>query len=243
MDPHSNNQCLTEHMILMKTRANSLTDVKQLNMWGFNLRDVSICTQMPNAELVVLSVNNISELAPFANCRRLKELHLRRNAISDFAQLRSLANLHSLRTLSLSENPIADDPDYRRKVIKILPQIDVLDGVAVADNERCSRPQPEPKYAPTESKYAPTEPKYSPPESKYMPPPASEIIGQFMTVEKVPEFTHNEKTALAVPEFKYSAKTGDDEHQKALLSAVLALLPELSTSSISVVLASIIQRR
>ena len=236
MDPHSNNQCLTEHMILMKTRANSLTDVKQLNMWGFNLRDVSICTQMPNAELVVLSVNHISELTPFSNCRKLKELHLRRNAISDFAQLRSLANLHSLRTLSLSENPIADDPDYRRKVIKILPQLDVLDGVAVAENERCSRPPPEPRYA---------------------PPPAAEIIAEFTTGEPkhqkalaVPDLKYSARMdeerhqrAVAVPDLKYSAKTGDDEHQKALLSAVLALLPELSTSSISVVLASILQRR
>ena len=182
-------------MILMKTRANSLRDVKQLNMWGFNLRDVSICSQMPNIEVMALSVNNISSLAPFQNCKKLKELHLRRNAISDFNQLQYLQNLPSLRTLALSENPIAGDVDYRAKVLKILPQLEILDSVAVADYERSHIP-----------------------------------------VRKPP--VHEPRS---VPHVERKEIVGEDEHQKALLSAVLALLPELSMSSISVVLSSIME--
>lgn len=39
-----------------------LSDVKSLNCWGQDLADVSILSQMPNVEVLSLSVNQISTL-------------------------------------------------------------------------------------------------------------------------------------------------------------------------------------
>lgn len=70
-----------------------------------------------------LSVNNIQTLAPFGHCKKLEELYLRKNSIQDTQQLAHLVTLPSLKKLWLSENPICDTPDYRLKVIKILPNL------------------------------------------------------------------------------------------------------------------------
>lgn len=53
---------LTEKMILGKTRAERLADVKNLNLWGQDLSDVSILASLPNVEVLSLSVNQISTL-------------------------------------------------------------------------------------------------------------------------------------------------------------------------------------
>lgn len=136
--------CLTEHMILNKIRSNSLMTIRQLNFWGFNLSDVHILEKMPNLQVVALSINNITTLQPFANCDQLRELHLRRNLISTFDELRWLMDLPDLRKLALAENPICADPSYRNKVIRMLPQLDELDGIPIQD-PWTDEPQPAPK--------------------------------------------------------------------------------------------------
>ena len=59
---------LTKKFILGKTRLDSVASVKNLNFWGQELNDVSIISEMPNVEVVSLSVNNIDTLKPFENC-------------------------------------------------------------------------------------------------------------------------------------------------------------------------------
>ena len=59
---------LTKNFILGKTRLDSVASVKNLNFWGQELNDVSIISEMPNVEVVSLSVNNIDTLKPFENC-------------------------------------------------------------------------------------------------------------------------------------------------------------------------------
>lgn len=134
-DEHSNNCKLTEHMVLTKTRANALSDITQINIWGFNLKDVSIFEKMENVEIAALPVNNISSLQPFSKCKKLKQLLLRKNQVSDFNQLDYLRNLPNLTILSLSDNPISEELNYRSKVINKLPQLKVLDSIEVSDND------------------------------------------------------------------------------------------------------------
>lgn len=134
-DEHGNNCKLTEHMVLTKTRANSLSDITQINIWGFNLKDVSLFTKIENVEIIALPLNNISTLQSFSKCKKLKQLLLRKNQISDFNQLDYLMNLPNLTILSLSENPISEDCNYRSKVIKKLPQLKVLDSIEITDKD------------------------------------------------------------------------------------------------------------
>ncbi|OHT01111.1 Leucine Rich Repeat family protein [Tritrichomonas foetus] len=135
-DSHSNNGALTQHMILHRTRANSLNDVRAINMWGYELKDVSIFESMPNVEIVSLPMNEITTLKQFSFCPKLKELLLRHNQIDNFDELQYLSGLNGLHRLWLAENPIAEYECYRENVISILPQLEVLDEIPISDNER-----------------------------------------------------------------------------------------------------------
>lgn len=81
---------LTMDLIFTKTKSDSLHNIKNLNLWGNDLEDLSLLEKMPNLEVVSLSVNRISGLKDFAKCPKLqvsysliKELYLRKNNIAD----------------------------------------------------------------------------------------------------------------------------------------------------------------
>ena len=59
---------LTESLVLGKARLDSLVNVKNLNVWGNSLDDISVLQRMPNVEVASLSLNCIHSLKDFANC-------------------------------------------------------------------------------------------------------------------------------------------------------------------------------
>lgn len=126
---------LSEQQILSRSRASSLENVKNLNFWGSDLSDISVLRQMPNVEVLSLSVNNISSLEDFAHCPRLRELYLRKNNIEDISEIGCLKNLPKLRVLWLSDNPCANVDHYRMTVLKNLPKLTKLDTVVVEESE------------------------------------------------------------------------------------------------------------
>lgn len=127
---------LTEKLLLAKTKADTINDVKKFNIWGQKLTDVSILEKLPNVTSIGLSVNLISTLENFSKCLHVQEIFMRSNLISDFSELKHLQMCKNLRVLWLLENPICKDENYRLKVIKILPQIKKLDNDDVSDIER-----------------------------------------------------------------------------------------------------------
>ena len=127
---------LTRELIAQKAKSDRIQNIKNLNLWGSNLDDISIISEMPSLEIVSLSVNKIRTLKPFANCPNLRELYLRNNLIADLKEIMYLADCENLKILWLSENPICDIKNYRAKVISILPQIAKLDDVMVTDAEK-----------------------------------------------------------------------------------------------------------
>jgi hypothetical protein len=197
-------------MILMKTRANGLADVRQLNFWGFELKDVTIFGSMPNIEVASLSVNQIRSLDAFTRCQKLKELHLRNNKIASFEELKYLAGLSNLRHLALLENPIAEDPDYRRKVIARLPQLTVLDSTPVTDMDMIS--------------------------SGIARPARMSVAEEPRKLAnmKLPVNQAKAKSWRTIPRPEM-----EGPEQDAALAAILALLPSLSDDSLKVVLRSI----
>ncbi len=57
-----------------------------LNVWGQELDNLRVLYELPNVEVLSLSVNNISTLRDFKHCARLRELYLRKNRIADLAE-------------------------------------------------------------------------------------------------------------------------------------------------------------
>ncbi|EAX95190.1 Leucine Rich Repeat family protein [Trichomonas vaginalis G3] len=200
---------LTEDTIKKRANVPNIQEVKNLNMWGLNLTDVSIIEKMPALENIALSVNKIQTLKPFAACTKLRELFLRNNLISDFEEIGYLVNLKHLRTLWLSENPISKEPNYRSRVIQMLPQITKLDESDVTAADRIpvdkipsERISPQQQYSKADIESLPPVPL----KQEYKPPSAHRSVSK------------------------------PRKNDAPVLTAVLSLLPELSIDSLEIVL-------
>ena len=127
---------LSRELIAQKVKSDRIESIRNLNLWGSNIEDISIIEEMPSLEIVSLSVNKIRTLRPFANLQNLRELYLRQNLISNLNEIKYLTDCQNLSVLWLSQNPICDNPNYRAVVICVLPQLQKLDDVAITDEER-----------------------------------------------------------------------------------------------------------
>jgi len=63
---------LTADLVFTKTKSDSLHNIKNLNLWGNDLEDLSLIEKMPNLEVISLSVNKISTLRDFSTCNKLQ---------------------------------------------------------------------------------------------------------------------------------------------------------------------------
>jgi len=127
---------LTAELVIARSKTDNLYLVKNLNLWGNDLEDIRLLRQMPNVEVLSLSVNKISSLKEFANCPKLQELYLRKNNITDLSEIRFLTDLPSLRVLWLWDNPCSEMANYREIVIKVLPNLVKLDNNAITPEEK-----------------------------------------------------------------------------------------------------------
>ena len=127
---------LTAELVIARSKTDNLSIVKNLNLWGNDLEDIQLLRQMPNVEVLSLSVNKISSLKEFANCSKLQELYLRKNNITDLSEIRYLTNLPSLKVLWLWDNPCSEVSNYREIVIKVLPNLIKLDNDAINPEEK-----------------------------------------------------------------------------------------------------------
>jgi len=127
---------LTKELLILRTKQDRVDLIKNLNLWGNDLDDVSYIKELPLLEVVSLSVNNIATLKDFAYLKNLKELFLRKNLIADFKEVLHLTKCSNLRVLWLNDNPISEHPNYRLYVIKILSQITKLDDTFINFDEK-----------------------------------------------------------------------------------------------------------
>lgn len=176
---------LTPQLIQMRCKTDKLTSIEKINLWGNDLEDVSILRDMPNVEVVSLSLNKIYTLEDFAYCGKLNELYLRKNDISDLKEIHYLAHLPNLEVLWLWDNPICGHKYYRPFILKILPNLKKLDNEEITMEERQAAAnmhfdeedlssenmmqhierEPEPMYNEPEPVYeSPAKPVYEPPE-------------------------------------------------------------------------------
>jgi Leucine-rich repeat (LRR) protein len=74
----------------MKCKTDKISNIKNLNLWGNELVDVSIVRDMPNIEICSLSLNKIVSLKDFSTCKKLTELYLRKNLITELTEVKYL---------------------------------------------------------------------------------------------------------------------------------------------------------
>lgn len=129
---------LTEQMILNKTKVSSLAEVRNLNLWGVGLSDVSVVSKLESIQVLALAANNISSLKCFAGCATLEELYLRKNNVSQLKEVVALKGLKKLHTLWLVDNPCAKHPLYREFVLHCCANLKQLDSVEVTAEERAT---------------------------------------------------------------------------------------------------------
>lgn len=137
MQTSSKGAALTRELLLSKCKTDKLAAIKNVNLWGNEIEDLSmLATELPNVEIVSLSLNKISSLRDFQYCSKLQELYLRKNNICDLRDVGYLQKLPSLKVLWLSNNPCAEHDLYRLYVIKMLPGLIKLDNAEVTQEER-----------------------------------------------------------------------------------------------------------
>ena len=127
---------LSENLALQKTKADKLSSIKNLNLWGAELSDVSLVAQMANLEVLALYVNHVTTLRDIAECKNLRELYLRRNDVASLGEVYYLTKLPNLTTLWLSDNPCSKDPNYRMFTVRCCPSLRQLDSIEVSAQER-----------------------------------------------------------------------------------------------------------
>jgi hypothetical protein len=127
---------LTKDQILQKHQKSDISQIKNINFWGCDIEDLSILKDMQTLEVISLSVNKITTLKHFEQCKNLTELYLRKNFIADLEELNYLSNIKNLKILWLGENPCCEDPNYRIFTIKAIPSLLKLDNIPVSKEER-----------------------------------------------------------------------------------------------------------
>ena len=127
---------LTKELKLSKyPKYSDIKEIKKLDIFGEDIKNISIISKMPNLEILALSSNKISSLYPLSQCLNMREIYLRNNNIYSFEELHHLKVLSNLKVLWLEGNPISKDFFYREKVIDILPQIQNLDNKKILFNK------------------------------------------------------------------------------------------------------------
>lgn len=256
---------LKDCMVFQRTRMNSLADIKQLNMWGHELIDVSLVKEMPNLECVSLPVNLISEIHHFSSCKKLKTLLLRQNKISDYDEIEALSACPELRELTLTKNPIAEDPNYRQNVIRLLPQLAVLDEKQIGKNERavyqssfCAEEQSKP--SPVKDNMSSVSPinqsnddvAHCQEDNMYVRDNDDHIYSSPKGEKRNTSFPQNQRGVSKIPDglqnpcrnhhLSAIERAKDSDVDDCMLAAVLSLIPKMSLESLQIVLQAICER-
>lgn len=127
---------LTKEILISKSKGSNFDEIKNVNLWGMKLEDISFVSELKNVETIALSVNEIKSLAPFQHCHKLRELFLRKNQIPSLSEIHYLEKLPCLQTLWLTDNPVTQDENYRISVIAMLPKLNKLDEIDISPSER-----------------------------------------------------------------------------------------------------------
>eukprot|EP00826_Nyctotherus_ovalis_P052912 TRINITY_DN6791_c0_g2_i2.p1 TRINITY_DN6791_c0_g2~~TRINITY_DN6791_c0_g2_i2.p1 ORF type:complete len:213 (-),score=62.00 TRINITY_DN6791_c0_g2_i2:72-710(-) len=194
---------------------------RYMGLWGNDLDDVSVIKELPNLEVLSLSVNKISSLKYFSACPRLTELYLRKNSITDLSEIQHLIPLRQLRVLWLWDNPCAETANYRLIVIRCLPSLVKLDNMEIAEEEKQAA-----------ARLAIDLPSGA---AKEAAVPGVLGLGPAEDEEERYASKPKEQYVAKRPLMKASAEHSEETRNENILCAVLSLLKELDAKSLELI--------
>ncbi|OWZ22331.1 hypothetical protein PHMEG_0002992 [Phytophthora megakarya] len=119
-----------------------LCDGARLNAVGKSIHSLghvppTICASVT---ALYLSQNNLRALEGVEQFSVVRLLSVGGNLIASDTELARLSELRQLRNLNLVGNPLCDQPNYRLRVVALLPKLQVLDNCDVTKKERDAAP-------------------------------------------------------------------------------------------------------
>eukprot|EP00941_MAST-03F_sp_MAST-3F-sp1_P001657 g1657.t1 len=82
-----------------------------------------------------LAFNELEDIGPLALHEDLRVLDLDCNMICDTNQIDQLGTCPKLMSLSLESNPVTQIPNYRKVVVRYIPQLKILDDINVTEED------------------------------------------------------------------------------------------------------------
>ena len=82
---------LTAQIVKTRTKCEDIATVRNLNLWGNDITDISLVQKMKGLEVLSLSFNKISTLGDISACQKLKELYIRKNDVKDLKEIKHLS--------------------------------------------------------------------------------------------------------------------------------------------------------
>lgn len=104
-------------------------------------RNLTVIDELPEqyhtAEVVYISRNNLRTLQGLEQFSQLRVLSASDNLFEDISQLQILQDAcPGLQVVSFERNPLVHLPNYRNKVVQMLPKLQMLDGQGISSQDR-----------------------------------------------------------------------------------------------------------
>jgi len=228
---------LTAELIIQRTKTDKFDKIKNLNLWGNDLEDVSFIKELPNVEVLSLSVNSIQTLADFANCKKITELYLRKNNISNISEIKYLQGLPNLKVLWLCDNPCSELPNYRSIVIKYLPNLIKLDNSEInqAEREQAQRLDSNFQDLQIDAQIPQNQKQNVPIIKKETPKQSSFAVGSKEDIVKKKALKIEQIEPKESRDIKESKLELREQKNENILCAILSLLKELDQNSLELI--------
>lgn len=114
----------------------NLRNLRILWLSRSGITDLDGITVLELLEELYVSFNDIEDLSPLSVHDTLSVLDLEANNVDDVDQLETLSTCPMLMSLNLEGNPIDAVPHYRRVVVTIIPQLELVDDEDVTEEDR-----------------------------------------------------------------------------------------------------------
>eukprot|EP00753_Platysulcus_tardus_P002978 PLAT12126.2.p1 GENE.PLAT12126.2~~PLAT12126.2.p1 ORF type:complete len:229 (+),score=75.89 PLAT12126.2:114-800(+) len=117
------------------------TSLLELDLSSNDLTDLSGLDDLVELRVLNVSSNRLTSLAGVERCAALEKLSVVDNMLTSIAVLQPLAALQKLKWLFFQDllhgddstrNPVCDHPSYLSTVVRLLPELDTLDGERIA---------------------------------------------------------------------------------------------------------------
>ena len=110
---------LTKEQIENKYPNKKFEKMKYIDLWGKDLNNIDIISNLKSLRIICLSGNKIISLKPFENLENLKELYLRNNNMTNFEEIDYFKKCQNLKFLWLENGPICENlNEYRQNIIE-----------------------------------------------------------------------------------------------------------------------------